>query len=151
MSATIPETMLLSDLLKATGYDCPVSMQGKTFAECTTGDQPSVLEDNKEVEITTNGTVVITPTAGHNYEGMKKVTAEVNIPAVLPAALLAWKSEGDAILYTLVAKPTTTDKAMAAGEGTISTAAITAYDEATDAITVSDTAYVRYSTGDVSL
>lgn len=23
MSATIPETMLLSDLLKATGYDCP--------------------------------------------------------------------------------------------------------------------------------
>lgn len=37
MSATIPENMLLSDLLKATGYDCPEAMQGKTFAEITGG------------------------------------------------------------------------------------------------------------------
>ena len=33
MSAQIPETMLLSDLLKATGYDCPEKLQGKTVAE----------------------------------------------------------------------------------------------------------------------
>lgn len=33
MSAQIPETMLLSDLLKATGYDCPKELQGKTVAE----------------------------------------------------------------------------------------------------------------------
>ena len=33
MSAQIPETMLLSDLLKATGYDCPEAAVGKTVAE----------------------------------------------------------------------------------------------------------------------
>lgn len=33
MSAQIPETMLLSDLLKATGYDCPEKLQGKTVSE----------------------------------------------------------------------------------------------------------------------
>lgn len=33
MSAQIPETMLLSDLLKSTGYDCPEELQGKTVAE----------------------------------------------------------------------------------------------------------------------
>lgn len=37
MSAQIPETMLLSDLLKATGYDCPQGMENKTFAEATSG------------------------------------------------------------------------------------------------------------------
>lgn len=35
MSARIPDTMLLSDLLKATGYDCPSELQGLTFAEAT--------------------------------------------------------------------------------------------------------------------
>lgn len=33
MSAKIPNTMLLSDLLKATGYDCPDELAGKTVAE----------------------------------------------------------------------------------------------------------------------
>lgn len=33
MSATIPETMLLSDLLKPTGYDCPEKLQGMTVAQ----------------------------------------------------------------------------------------------------------------------
>lgn len=37
MSAIIPSNMLLSDLLKATGYDCPEELQGKTFAEATSG------------------------------------------------------------------------------------------------------------------
>lgn len=36
------------------------------------------LEDNKEIEITKNGTVEITPTEGK--DGMKKVTANVNVP-----------------------------------------------------------------------
>ena len=43
MSANIPEHMLLSDLLKATGYDCPSNLQGKTFKEATAGDQPTKL------------------------------------------------------------------------------------------------------------
>lgn len=37
MSAQIPETMLLSELLKPTGYDCPAELQGKTFAEVVSG------------------------------------------------------------------------------------------------------------------
>ena len=36
------------------------------------------LEDNHEIEITKNGTVEITPTGGK--DGMKKVTATVNVP-----------------------------------------------------------------------
>ena len=43
MSANIPEHMLLSDLLKATGYDCPSNLQGKTFKEATLGDLPAKL------------------------------------------------------------------------------------------------------------
>ena len=36
------------------------------------------LEDNKEIKITENGTVEITPTEGK--DGMKKVTANINVP-----------------------------------------------------------------------
>lgn len=43
MSASIPETMLLSDLLKATGYDCPEKLQGKTVSEIV-ADMPD--DDN---------------------------------------------------------------------------------------------------------
>ena len=41
MSATIPENMLLSDLLKSTGYDCPDSLKDKTFDESTSGGSES--------------------------------------------------------------------------------------------------------------
>lgn len=37
MSANIPENMRLDDLLKATGYNCPKELQGKTFDEATSG------------------------------------------------------------------------------------------------------------------
>lgn len=78
MSATIPENMRLDDLLKATGYDCPEALQGKTFNQATEGGGGgAVLEDNKEVTITQNGTTIITPSAGK--DGMKKVTATVNV------------------------------------------------------------------------
>lgn len=79
MSASIPETMLLSDLLKATGYDCPEELLDKTFAEATAGGGSASLEDNKEVTITGNGTTIITSSEG--YDGMKKVTASVNVPS----------------------------------------------------------------------
>ena len=80
MSATIPENMQLDDLLKATGYDCPEALQGKTFNQATEGGGGgAVLENNKEVTITENGTTIITPSAGK--DGMKKVTATVNVPS----------------------------------------------------------------------
>lgn len=37
MSATIPDNMLMSDLLKATGYNCPEVLKGKTFADAVSG------------------------------------------------------------------------------------------------------------------
>lgn len=78
MSATIPENMQLDDLLKATGYDCPEALQGKTFEEATEGGGGgAVLENNKEVTITENGTTIITPSAGK--DGMKEVTATINV------------------------------------------------------------------------
>lgn len=83
MSAIIPEHMLLSDLLKSTGYDCPDDLQGKTFEESTSGGSEVVLEDNKEVSITENGTVEITPSEGK--DAMKKVTATVNVTPELDA------------------------------------------------------------------
>jgi hypothetical protein len=76
MSATIPESMRLDDLLKATGYDCPAELQGKTFDQATEGGGAD-LEDNKTVSITENGVVEITPSEGK--DGMKKVTATVNV------------------------------------------------------------------------
>lgn len=81
MSATIPETMLLSDLLKPTGYDCPQDLQGKTFDQSTSGSGDVVLENNKEVTITENGTIAITPSSGK--DAMKKVTASVNVPSAV--------------------------------------------------------------------
>lgn len=77
MSARIPDHMLISDLLKATGYDCPERLQGKTFDESTTGEGNISLEANKEVSITANGIIEITPTKGK--DAMEKVTANVNV------------------------------------------------------------------------
>lgn len=78
MSARIPDNMLLSDLLKATGYDCPQRLQGKTFEESTTGEGNISIEANKEVTISENGTVVINPSESKDV--MKKVTVNVNVP-----------------------------------------------------------------------
>ena len=75
MSATIPESMRLDDLLKATGYDCPAVLQGETFDQAT--ESSADLEDNKEVTITENGEIEITPATGK--DGMKKVTATINV------------------------------------------------------------------------
>ena len=77
MSARIPDHMLISDLLKATGYDCPQRLQGKTFEESTAGEGNISIEANKEVTITANGIIEITPTKGK--DAMEKVTANINI------------------------------------------------------------------------
>ncbi len=79
MSTQIPDTALLSDLLKPTGYDCPERLQGKTFEESTTGEGNISIEANKEVTISENGTVVINPSEGK--DAMEKVTVNVNVPS----------------------------------------------------------------------
>lgn len=81
MSAQIPSTMLLSDLLKATGYDCPEELQGRTFEEATAGGD---VQTNKASTIDVSAytePIVITPDT--DYESMKKNTVTLsNIPAV---------------------------------------------------------------------
>ena len=78
MSARIPDHMLISDLLKATGYNCPERLQGKTFEESTTGEGNISIEANKEVTISENGTTVINPS--ESKDAMEKVTVTVNVP-----------------------------------------------------------------------
>lgn len=79
MSAQIPETMLMSDLLKSTGYDCPEEIQGRTFAEATAGGD---VQTNKASTIDVSAytePVVIKPDT--DYESMQKNTVTLsNIP-----------------------------------------------------------------------
>ena len=74
MSATIPNGMLLSDLLKATGYNCPTTLQGKTFAQATAGAGIDI-EANKAVSIDISGyTQPVEIKPSDTYEAMEKVT-----------------------------------------------------------------------------
>ena len=94
MSATIPETMLLSDLLKATGYDCPEDLQGATFAEATAGGDVKV-ETNKTATIDVSQytePVVITPTEGKDAMAKATVTLS-NIPEVPTNVGWSWSKQ----------------------------------------------------------
>lgn len=81
MSAQIPETMLLKDLLKPSGYDCPEELLDKTFAEATSGGGTKI-STNTEITVdvsTYTGPIEITP--GVDYDATKKVTLTLtNIP-----------------------------------------------------------------------
>ena len=82
MSAQIPETMLLSDLLKPTGYDCPEELQGKTFEEATTGGDAKISTNtDKTVDVSAyTEPIEIEPAEG--YDATKKVTLTLdNIPS----------------------------------------------------------------------
>lgn len=108
MSAQIPSTMLLSDLLKATGYDCPEELQGKTFEEATTGGDAKI-STNTDAEIDVSAytePVVIEPAKG--YDATKKVTVELkNIPAGV-TKLFAWKGSA-IVVYTKTGTPVKND------------------------------------------
>lgn len=150
MSAQIPDTMLLKDLLKATGYDCPDALKTKTFKEATAGDVPSDLEDNHAVSVnasTYTQPVEVTPASGK--EGMKKCTITLtNIPS---GKLFAFgTAEGVVFLSSIPADdaenidvfvPATTGITKATGS----------YTKESNKVTVSTTDYARYSTGDVTL
>lgn len=82
MSAQIPETMPLSDLLKSTGYDCPEELMGKTFAEATSGGDTKISTNtDKTVDVSAyTEPIEIEPAEG--YDATKKVTLTLdNIPS----------------------------------------------------------------------
>lgn len=80
MSAQIPETMLLKDLLKPSGYDCPEELLDKTFAEVVSGGAKVSTNTEITVDVSTyTGPIEITP--GEDYDATKKVTLTLtNIP-----------------------------------------------------------------------
>lgn len=85
MSANIPETKLVSELLKPTGFNCPADLEGKTFTEATEGGGGggADIEDNKSASINVSAytvPVVINPSEGK--DAMKKATVTLtNIPS----------------------------------------------------------------------
>ena len=89
MSAQIPETKTLKDLLKPTGFDCPEELQDKTFAEVTSGGGGSGITV-EPITITQNGTT--TAPSGKAYSPIT-----VNVPASGSGSvtLYAWYSTGD--------------------------------------------------------
>lgn len=145
MSAQIPSGMLLSDLLKATGYDCPSTLQGKTFAQATAGAGIDI-ESNKAVSVnagTYTQAVEITPS--DTYEAMEKVT--LTLTGVIKG-LVAFGSAEGAVYLTAVPSADGAVKAYVPSATGISKVDAT-YAEATG-VTISDVAYARYSAGDIT-
>lgn len=100
MSARIPDTLLVSEVLKPTGFDCPENLEGVPFNEATAGGAD--IEANKATTInvsTYTEPVEITPTAGK--DGMAKATVTLsNIPSG-SVPLYAWKEKTtNDIVYT---------------------------------------------------
>ena len=180
MSAQIPETMLMSDLLKSTGYECPEDLQGRTFAEATAGGdvqtnkastidvsaytEPIVIKPDTDYESMKKNTVTLSnipqtktevaleATENKTYtpeEGKVYNSVVVNVPAPT-VKLYAWKLSTD-IVYTKVAEPTTSDKALVPAATGLSEAVIAAVAAEFASITISTDEYARYSDGDITV
>lgn len=145
MSATIPNGMLLKDLLKATGYDCPDNLKDKTFKQATAGAGID-LEKNKAVSVnasTYTQAVEITPS--DTYEAMEKVTLTLT---GIVKGLVAFGSAEGAVYLTAIPAEDGAVKAYVPSATGISKVDAT-YAEATG-VTISDTPYARYSAGDIT-
>ena len=135
MSANIPNGMLLSDLLKATGYDCPENLQGKTFKQATAGAGID-LEANKAVTINASEyTQAIEIEPSDTYEAMEKVTLTL---AGVIKGLVAFGSAEGAVYLTAIPSADGAVKAYVPSATGISKVDAT-YAEATG-VTISDVA-----------
>ena len=80
MSAKIPVNMEIKDLLKATGYDCPEALQGKTFNEATSGSgggsgggaNTAKKLNAQTIRASVESEQAITPPEG--YDGFSEIT-----------------------------------------------------------------------------
>ena len=145
MSARIPNGMLLSDLLKSTGYDCPEDLQGKTFKQATAGAGID-LEANKAVTLNAGEyTQAIEIEPSDTYEAMEKVT--LTLTGIIKG-LVAFGSAEGAVYLTAIPAEDGAVKAYVPSATGISKVDAT-YAEATG-VTISDVAYARYSAGDIT-
>lgn len=146
MSAKIPDTMLMSDLLKATGYDCPSTLAGKTFKQATAGAGIDI-EKNKTATINVGSyTEPVKIEPSDTYEAMEKVT--LSLSGIPTATKLFAFGTAEKVVYTtaIPSEAGTVDVYVPAVTGLTKTTG--AYAEATG-VTVSDVAYARYDTGDI--
>lgn len=106
MSATIPETMLLSDLLKPTGYDCPEAAVGKTVTEIMAGEGAVTLSAwkadtaivyTKTTEPTTSDKVLVPASTGIT-EGVIASVAEEFASITIGETTYTRYSDGDLTL-----------------------------------------------------
>lgn len=145
MSATIPNNMLMSDLLKATGYDCPSKLKGKTFKQSTAGAGIDI-ETNKAVSVNVQEyaqAIEIVPS--DTYEAMEKVTLTLT---GIVGGLKAFGSAEKAVYLTEIPSADGAVKAyVPSATGLTKTDAT--YAEATG-VTISEVAYARYATGDIT-
>ena len=55
MSATISDKVMMKEVLKATGFDCPQGMENKTFEQATSGGGSGGDRTRQRLNVTTNG------------------------------------------------------------------------------------------------
>ena len=92
--------------------------------------------------------MVVVPAEG--YDATKKVTVTLDNIPVAGATLYAWKAD-TAVVYTKVAEPTTSDKALVPASTGLSEAVIAAVADEFASITIGETVYSHYSDGDITL
>lgn len=141
MSATIPETMLLSDLLKATGYDCPAELQGKTFAEATVGESEVQA---KTATIVANTSTEIKPDAG-------KLLSKVTVTTAVPNKLFAFGTAEGVVYLKALPSADAAEVAVYTPSATGLVAGTGSYAKETDTVTVGADDYARYSDGDFQI
>lgn len=147
MSATIPSNMLLSDLLKATGYDCPSELQGLTFASATVGESEV---QTKEVTIVTNTETEVTPDTGKLLSKVTVTTAVPNVP-VVPNKLYAYGTAEGVVFLKAIPSADTAEFDVYVPSAVGLTAVTGSYIKETDTVTVSTDDYARYADGDFTI
>ena len=79
MSATISDKVMMKEVLKATGFDCPQGMENKTFKQATSGGGSggggatiTKKLNAKEIRTSVESSQTITPPEG--YDGFSEIT-----------------------------------------------------------------------------
>ena len=73
MSATISDKVMMKEVLKATGFDCPQGMENKTFEQATSGSGSGGDRIAQKLNITANGDY-------HTPDGVYYDPIYVNVP-----------------------------------------------------------------------
>ena len=140
MSATIPNGMLLSDLLKATGYDCPDNLK-----EATSGAGIDLEANHASTVDVGSYTQAIEIEPSEDYEAMEKVT--LTLTGIIKGLTAFGTAEG-AVYLTAIPSADGAVKAYVPSATGLSKVDATYASET--GVTISETTYARYADGDIS-